>query len=78
MATKTVDSVFKFIEGICYFALAGISILFVIGVLNQFLQKKTGFHQYEEPLTKSPTISFYFPHSLCIFLIFLLVDSHQI
>ena len=60
MATKTVDSVFKFIEGICYFALAGISILFIIGVLNQFLQKKTGFHQYEEPLTKSPTISFCF------------------
>ena len=49
-------SIFKIIEWILFIFLCGISVYFMLGVLNAYFSKQTSFSLSNEPITKLPTI----------------------
>ena len=65
------DKQLKFIyifEKVLFIGLCGLSVLFIKGVLEQYISRKTSFTQSQLPITELPTITICFSESQITFM----------
>ena len=63
LSAKHQTKYIQVIEWTLYFGLCGLSVFFMLGVLDNFFSGKTSFSQYEEPIKELPTVMLCFSKS---------------
>ena len=58
------DKYFQVIEWTLYFGLCGVSAIFMNGVLEKYLSRKTSFTQSERPIKELPSVLLCFSNSI--------------